>query len=455
MNQAGTESVMANNLTDCFLQSLLSKRPLYSEKVRECLLDYFGVTLAGCKAYKTVLQAFLENVGVISGGSTVLFDGRMVDAATAALVNGVCAHAVELDDGHRVGMPHLESTIISSLLAVAEKDAVRSEDFIKGILIGYETAIRLSCSIQPSHKLKGFHATGTCGAIGAAVGIAVALRFDYDQLKSAFSAATTSAAGLLEVIEGDSELKPFNAGRAAMDGVTSAYIGKARFRAPEDTLGGKRGFLKVMTDNPKMDYLTDFSGNKLMIDTIYMKPYAACRHCHPSIEAALAIRKRDGFNLCEVESIHVDTYKLAVAGHDHTEIKGVNSAKMSIPYSLAVSLCTGKAGILEFTDRFVLDKAIQSITKKVTVSDVDELTILCPRKRVAEVTVRTKNGVFIQRVEYPKGEPENPLSQQELEDKFRSLAMYGGLTSHECDEVISEVWKRELNVKKIMSIICK
>ena len=433
------------NITDCLIEGLLAKSqaiPAHvAEQAKLCLLDYIGV-LAGGRRY--VKEAHSE-----------LFDAFEEGAPYRALVNGFCAHVLELDDGHRIGMLHLGAPIISALLAVAEKEKLSTDDFLKGIVIGYEVAIRLACAVQPGNKLKGYHATGTCGTVGAAMGIAAALHFDFEQMKSAFSAATTSAAGLLEMIEGDTELKPYNAGRAAMDGVTAAYIGKARFKAPEDALGGKRGFLKVMTDEPKMEYLTDFSGGKLMIETIYMKPYAACRHCHPSIEAAMHIRSEAGFNINEVESIHVDTYKLAVAGHDHTEIKGVNSAKMSIPYSLAVALCTGKAGLDEFTDKYINDKNIQAITDKVTVSDVDELTVLCPQKRVAEVTVITKNGVFSKRVDYPKGEPENPLTQQELEDKFRGLAMYGGLTSDECDEVIKEVWKEKLDMNKIMKIVCK
>ena len=336
---------------------------------------------------------------------------------------------------------------------MAEKEQLSSQDFFRGIIIGYEVAIRLACAVQPGCKLRGYHATGTCGTIGAAMGIAAALHFNKEQMTSAFSAATTSASGLLEMIEGDTELKPYNAGRAAMDGIAAAYIGKVRFKAPEDALGGKRGFLKVMTDEPKMEYLTNFCSDKLMIETIYMKPYAACRHCHPSIEAALNIRKQVGFNISEIQSIHVNTYKLAVAGHDHTEIKGMNSAKMSIPYSLAVALYTGKAGMDEFTDRYVSDKSIQTITDMVTVSDVDELTVLCPQKRVAEVMVNTKNGVFFKRVDYPKGEPENPLTQEELEEKFRGLAMYGGLNSAECDEVINEIWKEEFSLSKILEIV--
>lgn len=423
-------------------------------KAKECLLDYLGVAFSGSASFKNKeLQIinFLES----SEGCHVIGTSKHVPEGLAALLNGISAHVIELDDGHRIGMLHLGAPIISALLAVAEKEHLSSFDFIKGIVIGYEVAIRLACAVQPGCKLKGYHATGTCGTVGAAMAIATALHFDFEQMKSTLSAAITSAAGVLEMIEGDTELKPYNAGRAAMDGLTAAYIGKARFKAPEDALGGKRGFLKVMTDEPKMEYLIDFNSDKLMIETIYMKPYAACRHCHPSIEAALQIRKQKGFVLEEIEGIYVDTYKLAVAGHDHTAIKGVNSSKMSIPYSLAVALSSGKAGINEFTDTYINNPSIQTITDKVTVSDVDELTSLCPQKRVAIVTVNTQSGVFTQRVDYPKGEPENPLSQDELEEKFRGLAKYGGLTQPECDEVINEIWKDEFDLERIMRIVCR
>ncbi|MBR5653150.1 MAG: MmgE/PrpD family protein [Prevotella sp.] len=450
---------MEKLITDSFLSNLRNRIAAgFSDEVlskaRDCLLDYLGVSLAGATTLKEKEQRVI-NDSDDRGGCHVIGISKTVDVNMAALLNGISSHVIELDDGHRIGMLHLGAPVISSLLAVAEKEKLLSKEFLYGIVAGYEVAIRLACAIQPGHKLKGYHATGTCGTIGAAMAIATALHFDFEQMKSAFSAAITSAAGVLEMIEGDTELKPFNAGRAAMDGVMAAFIGKARFKAPEDALGGKRGFLKVMTVEPKMKYLTEFDDDKMMIETIYMKPYAACRHCHPSIEAALNIKKMEGFKLDEVKDIHVDTYKLAVAGHDHTDIKGANSAKMSIPYSLATALFTGKAGMDEFTAKYINDPKILSITKKVSVGDIDELTSLCPQKRVAIVTVNTKSGKFIKRVEYPKGEPENPLSKQELNDKFRGLAMYGGLTKKECDEVIREIGKNDFNLATIMNIICK
>lgn len=446
-------------MIDIFLNNMieLSRREFpktVTHLAKTCLVDYFGVTIAGSKLFSDKEQLLLHSLEV-KDGCHVLGANKRTPENMAAMLNGINAHVIELDDGHRIGMIHLGAPVISALLAIAERQKIHSSDFIRGIIVGYEVAIRLACCVQPGCKLRGYHATGTCGTIGAAMGIATALHFDEEQMKSTMSAAITSAAGVLEMIEGDTELKPYNAGRAAMDGVAAAYIGMARFKAPEDALGGKRGFLKVMTDNPKLEYITDFTGDKYMIEGVYMKSYAACRHCHPSIEAALHIRQQAGFDLSKIEKIQVDTYKLAVGGHDHIEIKGANSAKMSIPYSLSVALKTGKAGLDEFTEDYLNDSEILSVTSKVSVKDIDELTELCPHKRVAIVTVKTTNGNYCERVDYPKGEPENPLSLKELEDKFHSLATFGGLTQEECDEVLAEIWKEDFSINKIMNLVCK
>lgn len=433
-------------MTDQFLNNIISfgKRDLplsIHTTAISVLMDYLGVRLAGAKIMRNQCSSLIKELG-----NTI---------QNRALVDAIYAHVIELDDGHRIGMVHSGAPVISAILAVAEKYPVKSKELIRGIVVGYEVAIRLACAVQPSHKLKFYHATGTCGTVGAAMGIAAMLDFDYEQTKSAFSAATTSAAGILEMIDGDTQMKPYNAGRAAMDGVTAAFIGKARFKYPVDALGGKRGFLKVMTDEPKLQYVTEFKDGKYMIESIYRKPYAACRHCHPSIEAALTLRERGGFTMDDVKEIDVTTYKLAVEGHDHTKIEGSNSAKMSIPYSLAVALCTGKAGMDEFTEEKIKDASVLKMTEKVSVAAKDELSALCPQKRVAIVTVKTIKGEFIERVDYPKGEPENPLTLTEMEEKFRGLAQYGGLTSRECDEVIKDLQKFDFDVNKIQRICTK
>ena len=390
------------------------------------------------------------------GEFSVVGINRKTDFFSALFINGINSHFIELDDGHRLGMLHLEAPIISAMISLYEKEKISQIDFFKGVVVGYEAAIRLAMSIQPSHKLKGYHATGTCGTVGVAAAVATALHYDEIKMKNTLSAAMTSAAGLLEMIVDDSELKPYNVGRAVIDGLVAAYSGNAGFNAPKDTLGGKRGFLSVTSENPNTDILQVFDSDKYMIEGSYMKPYAACRHLHPAIEGALSISKTSGFDWRNVASITVDAYHLAVFGHDHQEITSVNSAKMSIPYSVAVALINRSANMEDFSAETIVDTDILDLAKKVSVKDDEELTKLCPGKRVSVVTIMMNDGTEIkQRVDYPKGEPENPLTRLELEEKFRSLAMFGGLTTAECDEVINEIWKEEFDLNKIMSIVCK
>lgn len=396
-------------------------------------------------------DSFLDYLSCWLGGRNLGWPARDSSMLMSSMAKGYAAHVLELDDGHRRGAVHVGATVFSALMAVAEKERISYEDFLRGAIIGYEATVRLACAVQPGNKLRGYHATGTCGTVGAALGIAAALHYTEEQMNTTLAAAVTSAAGVLEMQEDDSDLKPYNVGRAAMDAVAAAYIGRTGLKGPKDALGGKRGFLKVMTDNPHTEYLTDFNGEKLCIQEIYQKIYAACRHAHPAIEAALALRNE--LQVEDIESIQVYAYKLAVAGHDHTQILSVSSAKMSIPFSVAVALITGDAGLDAFTDETISDAAILALTKKVEVKEDKALTALVPAKRSSILTIRTKTKAFTKQVDYPKGEPENPLSREELEEKFRTLAQYGGLTNEAINAVIQEVWKDDCSISRILQLI--
>lgn len=416
--------------------------PTYVYKqARACYLDYIAVTLCGAKYNQIKKQAYIDEIESQAGNATVLGLHKKTDMQTAALINGMNAHIIELDDGHRQGALHVGSTVFSALLAIAEKEKLSSEDFLYGVIIGYEVTIRLACAIQPGNKLRGYHATGTCGTVGATMGIAAALGFDEEQMKSALSAAVTCAAGVLEMQEDNADYKPLNVGRAAMDAVAAAYLGKARFAPPFDAIGGKRGFLKVMTDEPKTEYLTDFDpSSPLAITQIYMKTYAACRHTHPAIEAALTLRKKYDVNPTDIVSIEVEAYKLAVAGHDHTDILGISSAKMSLPFSVALALCTGSAGMEAYSENNVADKDILLLTKKVRVTESEELSALVPQKRASVLHLTLVNGTKLShRVDYPKGEPENPLTDEEIEEKFVSLATASGFSKERCMDIIHTI----------------
>ncbi len=430
---------MKQNITDIFVDNLIqfSKQEFSSEAIlhaKKCVLDYIGVTLAGAKEYKYEEDLLLDTWMGEKGVSTIIGRSEKISSSVAALINGISSHAVELDDGQRFGNIHPGAPVISALLSVGEINNLSLKDLWIGVLTGYECILRLACSIQPSHKLKGFHATGPCGTIGAAMGLAAMLQFNRNQFKSTLSTACTSASGILEMIEGDTQLMPYNAGHAAMSGVVSAAIGKAGFKCPEDALGGNRGFLKCFSSDANLDLLVDFSGEPYY-PTNYFKLYAACGHCHSGIDAALKMRNQELFSIEDVESIVVETYKLAIQGHDHNVIDGVNSAKMSIPYSVAVALLKGTAGLAEYNENAIKDEKLINLTSKVTVKENEAITKQAPAKRISVVTVNTRHGCFSEKVVFPKGQPENPLSMDEIIRKYRECASFSGLSDSQIQRI--------------------
>lgn len=417
---------MNHNLTEIFIDGLIAKSQAIPEKViqqaKKCLLDYMGVVVGGARFIQEQHLEFFKTMVIDKGNCSVFGTEYKTTASNAALLNGYSAHVLELDDGHRLGMIHLGASIISAILAMSEQDGLEQKDILKGIAMGYESAVRCSCALQPGHKVRGYHVSGTCGTIGSALGVAFACGFNKEQMKSTLACAVTSAAGVLEIQEEASELKPYNLGRAAMDGLVAAQMGRIAMPGPDDILGGKRGFLSVLTDTPNSEHLADFSNENYCIEGIYQKLYAACRHCHPAIEAAIATLNDINLQPEQVDKVEVYTYKLAVGGHDHTNIQGISSAKLSTPYSVALGIVKGNAGYEDFNEDNLHNTNIIGLTNKVSVIEDEQLTAQSPAVRGARVVIRLKDGKEYENcVLYPKGEPENPISYEGILAKTRLL----------------------------------
>ncbi|WP_164821494.1 MmgE/PrpD family protein [Paenibacillus koleovorans] len=447
---------MDKNASDRFIDHLamVGETQLTEEIVQQtkmCVLDYIGCTLAGAQMLEPRSREYLKSFRTDTGLTTVVGMGEKSSLLAAAMINGIHAHVAELDDGHRYGMMHPGAPVISAMLAAGQQEQMNGRQFMKGIVVGYEAAIRLASAVQPNHKLRGYHATGTCGTIGVSMAIAAALDFTKENMKSALSAAVTSAAGVLEVIDDNSELKPYNVGRAVVAGMNAAFIGRVGMKGPENILMGKRGFFSTIAEPVELSHISEISPDQpLCIEQIYRKPYAACRHCHSAIEAALQLGRSQEIELNQIKEIRVETYRLAVEGHDHTEIRGISSAKMSTPYSVAVSLKCGKADYQQFMPEYLQDAEVAGLARKVIVCENEELSKLMPHKRVAIVKLVMNDGQQLtHRVDYPKGEPENPISLDELTAKFSSLALFAGKSEEAVSRIIHHVWHLETNLQEL------
>ena len=406
-------------------------------RAKRSLLDYLAVTCAGAEFQKEKLKKYWDFAQPEEGKFRAIGTGKDVVLKEAAFLNGLNGHALDFDDGTNSGIIHLGSPIFSLLIPLAQRYDINVDAMLKAAIVGYEASYTMAVSIQPGHKAMGYHATGTCGTLGATIAVSYMLGFSDEERFQAFASACVAASGMLKVLDDGSELKPYNVAKTALLSLTALQLAKAGFKGHADPLGG-RGFLKMMTGKEDVELKSVLLNGTYAIMKSYTKPYASCRYTHPSVEAAIHMRSQVSPD--DVESIDIKTYSLAVSGHDHIEIPGSYSAKMSIPYATAAGLIYGKAGLQEFSEEAVKGEEILSLTRKIHVEADDVLSAAFPAEQTAIVTIQTKNGSYSDRVDFPKGEPENPLTDEEFRIRYDGLMEYAGVEPSVSSKVFDTVY---------------
>ena len=398
--------------------------PEVMARARRSLLDYLAVTCAGAAFLKDKIKNYFDFSQPEQGKFKVIGTGLCVALKEAVFLNGLNAHALDFDDGTNSGIIHLGSPIFSLLIPLALRYQVSVEDMLRAAVIGYEASYTMAVTIQPKHKALGYHATGTCGMLGATLAAAYMLDFTEEERFEAFAAACVAASGMLMALDDGSELKPYNVAKTALLSLTSLQLAKAGFKGHPDPLGGYRGFLKMMSGDAHTEIKPTLLNGSYAIMKSYTKPYASCRYTHPPVEAAIHLRNQYSITPEMVERIKVETYNLAVSGHDHTDIQGAYSAKMSIPYSTAVALIYGKAGLQEFGENVLNNPTVKALTKKVEVVANETYSRVFPEKQTAVLSIVVHGKTYSERVDFPKGEPENPMSEEEFKSRYKNLMVY-------------------------------
>ena len=421
-------------------------------RARQSLLDYLAVTCAGAAFQQEKLARYFAFSQPEPGDFPVIGTGKRLALKEAVFLNGLNAHALDFDDGTNSGIIHLGSPLFSLLLPLALRHGISLEEMLRAAVIGYETSFTMAVSIQPGHKAMGYHATGTCGTLGAALAAAYMLGFSEEERFQAFACACVSASGMLKVLDDGSELKPYNVAKTALLALTSIQLARAGFHGHPDPLGG-RGFLKMMTGREDVELKPLLLNGTYAVMKSYTKPYASCRYTHPSVEAAIHLREAYGLTAEDVAGIEIKTYDLAVSGHDHTEIPGSYSAKMSIPYSVAAGLIYGRAGLREFSEESVQDEKALDLTRKVHVEADGAISAAFPGVQTAVLRLTTGDGrTFEDRVDFPKGEPENPMTDREFRDRYDALMTFGGVDPETAGRVFAAVEQADVPARALMDL---
>lgn len=442
------------NISELFLHSLEELRkqhiPKYiMDRAKQSLLDYMAVTSAGVHFQHDKLINYFDFAMPEPGKFTLIGSDKNLALKESVYLNGLNSHALDFDDGTNSGIIHLGAPTFSLLIPLAQRYDITVDEMLKAAIIGYETSYTMAVSIQPGHKALGYHATGTCGTLGATLAAAYMLGFSDEERFQAFACACVAASGMLKVLDDGSELKPYNVAKTSLLALTAIQMAKAGFKGPSDPLGG-RGFLKMMTGKEDIELKPVLLNGTYAIMKSYTKPYASCRYTHPSVEAAIYLRNQYGLKAEDIEHIDIRTYSLAVSGHDHTDIPGAYSAKMSIPYSTAVALIFGKAGLQEFSEEMARNPEILQLTKKVKVTAAQDLSDAFPGIQAAVVDITANGQKYSKRVDFPKGEPENPLNDEEFKERYDELMSYAGIKEDISNRIYDLVYEDGTSVNDIL-----
>lgn len=417
------------------------------KRAKRSLLDYLAVTCAGVKFQMDKLHKYYGFAQPEEGKFRAIGTRKDLVLKEAVFLNGLNSHALDFDDGTNSGIIHLGSPIFSLLIPLSQRYKVGVDDMLRAAIVGYEASYTMAVSIQPGHKAMGYHATGTCGTLGAALAASYLIGFSGEERYQAFAAACAAASGMLKVLDDGSELKPYNVAKTALLALTSLQLAKSGFKGNANPLGG-RGFFKMMTGKDDVKLQPVLLNGTYAIQKSYTKPYASCRYTHPAVEAA--IHMRDRVKTEDVMRIDIRTYDLAVFGHDHTEILGSYNAKMSIPFAVATGMTYGKAGLKEFSEEAVKNEKILELTKKVYVEADKELSAVFPEIQAAVVTIYTKDNKVTERVDVPKGEPENPLTDAEFRSRYDGLMDYAEVEAAVSSVVFARVYKDNIKVEELV-----
>ena len=399
-------------------------QPEVLHHAKRALVDWFSALFPGT-VVAPATQLLRSHAAELGHGKSSL-PGLETTAfpATAAWINGSASHAVEFDDIFRDAIYHPGCPTIAAALAIAEDQGRSGLELLTAVTIGYEISTRIGVAVQPSHY-RFFHTTGTVGCFGAAAAVAALLApREREVMRHALATAASFAAGLQQAFRSDAMTKALHAGHAASIGVLSGSGAAQGITGALDILEGAAGFGAAMSVNPQWSRAAEGLGERYNITRITQKNHACCGHTFAAVDAAIALREQQRLEPSQIESIDVDTYQTAIDVTGDFQPRTAFEAKFSLPYVVCHALLYGSVRLGAFSEERLAEQSIRELMGKLRLNADAELSAGFPVMRAARLRITLHDGRTLEHFfPYRKGDPEAPLSDVELNDKFRELAM--------------------------------
>lgn len=429
MVQASNESGITRALGR-FAQSLEYEDlpPEVIDWAKYLCLDFAGVTLNGSTtgSARAAVDA-LRRLGR-SGPSAIVGTPYRVLPEYASMANGIAFHSIEMDDVNNEASLHPGVVAFPTALSMADLAQVSGQDFIAAVVAGYDIIVRLGRALQPAeHYGRGFHPTGTCGAFGAAAVAARLLGLQGDDFIHALGIAGSQTAGSMEYLAQGAWTKRLHPGWACHSGSWAALLARSGYTGPTTILEGRDGFFQAYSGNPAPWLALEDLGEEYLITRTGIKPHACCRYKQGPIDCLIELRNTHGLQADDVAEVTVGVlsggFKLVASPEaDKANPQTVVDMQFSMPFGAAVALAYGRASLAEYAEGVPERPEIRRLMPLVQCVTDPELDAHFPREFRAWAEVATADGRRLRRdIRYPKGDPENSLSWDEMREKFAVL----------------------------------
>jgi 2-methylcitrate dehydratase PrpD len=412
--------------------------PATTRKCEDLLIDVVGLCVtARNKDYARSALSGCDD----DGSCTVIGHGRTLTAAGAAFVNGTAAHGEDFDDTFEGGPVHAGAVIVPAVLAACERHNPDGRMALTGIAVGTEVLCRLSLVVPKAVHKAGFHPTAIFGAMGAAAGVGAALGLTAKEIVDALGIAGSMAGGIIEYLAEGAWTKRLHAGWAAQSGIRAALLARQGFVGPRTVFEGAHGLFHGFAHTTKGDYdaLTGDFGTRWVTDTLAFKPYPCGTMAQPYIDCARRLAAR-GIKAEDVEAMLCEVaegtvHRLWEPLADKQRPRNGYAAKFAVPYLLATGFVHGGVGLGAFTETAIRDERVLALASKVKfVIDPDNPY---PNNYTGHIRATLKDGSVIEdRQPYLRGGAKEPLTRQDVTDKFALNAQHGGWSPAQSDEAL-------------------
>lgn len=421
-------------LASYILSAELSSVPAdVRHEAHRALLNYVGCAIGG--SGEPAVDIALRALGPYSGPASaqVIGRGERLDPLHAALMNGIASHVHDFDDTLPKNYIHPSAPVASAMFAHASATPVKGPDFLHAFVLGFEAESRIGNAVYPAHYDVGWHITGTAGVFGAAAAIGRLLGLGEREMVWAIGLAATQAAGLREMFGAMG--KALHPGRAAQNGYEAALLAREGFTGGEQGLEGPRGFAAVQAARSDLSRVTDGLGVDFDLRANTYKPFPCGIVIHPTIDACIQIAKSRGIAPAEVATVRLRVAPLVLDLCNKKEIARGLEGKFSVYHAAAIGLVRGKAGLREFSDEAVNDPDVKRVRERVTAEGDPEVA-----EDAVRVEVELESGERLEkRVDHAIGNLGRPMTDRELEEKFRGQARLV-LPAEQVDRLVDLCW---------------